>query len=87
MTLMPSALPIILAAEALPVELPQAGLPRAGTGLDSQLVTISGAVLLVAVPLLLFLTLSRRKKRKRKVRLPRNPTLAETGGLPPRRAP
>lgn len=87
MTRMTRALPIILAAESLPPELPQAGLPRAGTGLDSQLVTIGGAVLLVIMPLALFLAVSRRKKRKRKVRLPRNPTLAETGGLPPRRTP
>lgn len=80
-------LPIILAAEVLPPELPQSGVPRPGGGPDGQFVILFGAALLVVAPLLLVLALSRRQKRKRKVHLPRNPTLAETGGLPPRRVP
>ncbi len=80
-------LPILLAAEILPTGLPQPGAPRPTGGPDGQFVLIFGAALLVVVPVILLVALSRRKRRKRKVHLPRNPTLAETGGLPPRRAP
>jgi len=85
MTRMANGLPIMLAADALPPDLPQPGVPRTSGGPDGQLVPILGAALLVVVPVLLLIAFSRRQKRKRKVHLPRNPTLAETGGLPPRR--
>jgi len=87
MSRMTEGLPILLAAEVLPPDLPQPGVPRPGGGPDGQFVMIFGTALLVVVPVILLIALSRRQKRKRKVHLPRNPTLAETGGLPPRRTP
>ncbi len=41
------------------------------------------AALLVTLPLALLLSVRRRRQRKRVTHRPRNPTLAETGGLPP----
>lgn len=85
MTRMAEWFPIILAAEILPPEVPQPGAAPAGGGPDGHFVAILGAALLVVVPVMLLVAFSRRQKRKRKVHLPRNPTLAETGGLPPPR--
>ncbi len=75
----------LVAAELLPPEITQPGGSQPGGGLGNQLTPILAAALLVVVPVLLIVAFSHRKKRKRKVHLPRNPTLAETGGLPPRR--
>ena len=79
-------LPILFAAENLPPDLTSLASRPPSVGSDGQLVPILGAALVVAVPVLLVVALTRRQRRKRKVHLPRNPTLAETGGLPPRRA-
>jgi hypothetical protein len=78
---------IVIAAEVLPPDLPQPGLPPSGSSPSGQVAPILGAALLVLVPVLVLVAFSRRQKRKRKAHLPRNPTLAETGGLPPRREP
>ena len=53
---------------------------------------VAGCMLLGAVgSLIWFVTFRRKKKRKRKLhhheKRPLNPTLAETGGLPPKRDP
>lgn len=85
MTRMAEGLFIMLAAEILPPEIPQPGAVQPGSGPDSQVMPILGAALLVVLPVLLLVAFSRRQKRKRKLHLPRNPTLAETGGLPPPR--
>ena len=77
--------PIQLAAEVLPPDVLQNGGGRDGSSPGGQFVPIVIAALLVLVPLVFLLAYSTRRKRKRKVHLPRNPTLAETGGLPPRR--
>ena len=84
---MAARLPTLLAAEVLPPDFPPSGGPVSGSGNYSggQAGPILLAALLVAVPLVLVLAFSRRRRRKRKVHLPRNPTLAETGGLPPPR--
>ena len=82
---MAEAFPILLAAELLPLELPAPGAVRSTGGLNGELLPILAAALLVVTPLALLLAYSRRRKRKRRPHLPRNPTLAETGGLPPPR--
>jgi hypothetical protein len=87
MTRMVERFPIMLAAEILPPELPHAGIPRSGGGPGGQFMPILGAALLIVGPAVVLIALSRRQKRKRKVHLPRNPTLADTGGLPPPRQP
>jgi hypothetical protein len=80
-------LPTLFAAEVLPPDFPPPGGPAPGTGgiPGGQFTPILLAALLVLVPLVLLLAFLRRQKRKRKLHLPRNPTLAKTGGLPPRR--
>lgn len=80
-------LPTLFAAEVLPPDFPPPGGPAPGPGgfAGGQSTPILLAALLVGVPLVLLLAFSRRQKRKRKPHLPRNPTLAETGGLPPPR--
>ena len=85
MTRMAEGFSIILAAEILPPEIPQPGAARPGGAPDSQLTPILGAALLVVLPVILLIAFSRRRKRRRRPHLPRNPTLAETGGLPPPR--
>ncbi len=79
---------ILLAAEMLPTEIldPRATRPGGG-GPDGQGLPILGAALLVVIPMLLVFAFSRRRQRQRKTHRPRNPTLAETGGLPPPRQP
>ncbi len=85
MTRMAEGFPILLAAEILPPEIPVPGAVRPGGGPDGQGLPILGAALLVVIPLLLLFAFSRRRQRKRKAHRPRNPTLAQTGGLPPPR--
>ena len=85
MTRMAEGFPIILAAEVLPLEMPQPGTARPGGGPDAQLTPILAAALFVVLPLILLFIFSRRRQRKRMTHRPRNPTLAETDGLPPRR--
>ena len=82
---MAEAFSILLAAELLPPELPDPGAARPSGGLDGQLLPILAAALLVVTPLAFALAFSRRRKRKHRTHRPRNPTLAETGGLPPPR--
>ncbi len=82
---MAEASPILFAAESLPLELPVPGAIRSTGGLNAELLPILAAALLVVTPLAFLLAFSRRRKRKRKTHRPRNPTLAETGGLPPPR--
>ena len=81
--------PFLLAAQPgapLPeVTLPTA--PQQGALPMDQLVPILAAALLVLTPLFLLLSVQRRRKRKRMGHRPRNPTLADTGGLPPARPP
>lgn len=81
----PSGPTFLLAAEVLPTDFPQPSGSPTGASLSSQFTPILAAALLAVVPVLLLIAYSHRKKRKRKVHLPRNPTLAQTGGLPPRR--
>lgn len=83
---MAEGFPILLAAEMLPPEIPQPGAARSVGVPDGQLLPILGAALLVVIPLILFFAFSRRRHRKRMTHRPRNPTLAETGGLPPPRS-
>ena len=78
---------ILLAAEILPPEILQPGATRSVGVPDGQLLPILGAALLVVAPLVLLFAFSRRRQRKRMTHRPRNPTLAETGGLPPHRQP
>ena len=80
-------LPTLFAAEVLPPDFPPSGGPVTGAGhfAGGQATPILLAALLVVAPLALLVALSRGRKRKRKIHLPRNPTLAETGGLPPPR--
>lgn len=87
MTRMAEGFSIILAAEILPPEIPQPGSARPGGGPDGQLMPILGAALLVVAPLVLILAFARRRQRKCIPHRPRNPTLADTGGLPPPRSP
>ncbi len=85
---MAEGFPILLAAEVLPPDIQPPVAPgslRPDAGPYSQVVPILAAVLLVTIPVVLLLAFSRRRKRKRMVHRPRNPTLAETGGLPPPR--
>ena len=82
---MAEAFPILLAAELLPPEFPDPGAVRTTGGFNAELLPILAAALLVVTPLACLLAYSRRRKRKRRTQLPRNPTLAETGGLPPPR--
>lgn len=84
---MAEGFPILLAVDVLPPEIQPPGSPRPEAGPDGQFLPLAGAVLLVAVPLLLLLAFSRRRRRKRMTHRPRNPTLAQTGGLPPSRTP
>ena len=77
--------PILLAAELLPPELPDPGTTRPSGGLNGELLPILAAALLVLTPLALALAWTRRRKRKHRTHRPRNPTLAQTGGLPPPR--
>lgn len=86
---MPARLPTLFAAEVLPPDFPPSGgpVPDAGNFAGGQATPILFAALLVVAPLVLLLVFSRRRQRKRKIHLPRNPTLAETGGLPPQRQP
>jgi hypothetical protein len=63
------------------------GQPKLNDGPDGQVLFMVGAAVLVLVPLICALAFSRRRKRKRMTHRPRNPTLAETGGLPPPRLP
>lgn len=84
---MAEGFPILIAAEILPPDMPQPGAGRTGGVPDGQLLPILGAALLVVVPLVLLFAFSRRRQRKRRTHRPRNPTLAETGGLPPHRSP
>lgn len=86
MTRMAEGFSIILAAEILPPGIPQTGGARPGGGPDGQLMPILGAALLVVAPLVLWIAFSRRRQRKRIPHRPRNPTLAETSGLPPPRS-
>ncbi len=87
MSAMSARLPTMFAAEVLPPDFPQPGgqAPGAGNFAGGQAAPIVLAALLVVAPLVLLLAFSRRRQRKRRVHLPRNPTLAETGGLPPPR--
>ncbi len=85
MTRMAEAFPILLAAELLPPEIPDPGAARVTDGFNAELLPILAAALLVMTPLALLLAFTRRRKRKRRTHLPRNPTLAQTGGLPPPR--
>ena len=84
---MAEGFPILLAAEILPPEIPPPGATRSGGVPDGQLLPILGAALLVVTPLVLLFVFARRRQRKRMAHRPRNPTLAETGGLPPHRSP
>jgi len=79
----------ILGVEPLPVELtpPGAGLAPGGGDQSAQLGPILLAALLVTLPLALWFALGRRQQRRHKTHRPRNPTLAEHGGLPPSRSP
>ncbi|PAW73401.1 MAG: hypothetical protein B9S33_22475 [Pedosphaera sp. Tous-C6FEB] len=76
--------PILLAAELLPLEMPA---PNSGrpVGPAGNSLPVVEATLLAALLVLLAFALTRRRPRKRKTHRPRNPTLAETGGLPPPR--
>ncbi|MEQ2007745.1 MAG: hypothetical protein ABMA26_13195 [Limisphaerales bacterium] len=87
MSAMPACLLTMFAAEVLPPEFPQPGgqAPGPGNFAGGQAAPILLAALLVVAPLVLLLAFSRRRQRRRKLHLPRNPTLAETGGLPPPR--
>lgn len=77
----------ILAVDPLPVELaPPGGVPG-GLGQDAQVTPLLIAAVLLTVPVGLWLSLRTRTRRKRMSHRPRNPTLAETGGLPPPRSP
>jgi uncharacterized membrane protein YozB (DUF420 family) len=82
---MAEAFPILLAAELLPLELPVPGAIRSTGGLNVELLPILAAALLVVTLLTFLLAFTRRRKRKHRTHRPRNPTLAETGGLPPPR--
>ena len=80
---------ISLAAEVLPLDFPSAGgAVSGGVGKipEGHSAPVLLAVLFVVTSLALIIVFSRRRHRKRKIRLPRNPTLAETGGLPPSRS-
>ncbi len=86
---MAEGFPILLAAEVVPPDIDPPATPgslRPDAGPYGQVLPILAAVLLVAVPVLLLVAFNRRRKRKRMVHRPRNPTLAETGGLPPPRS-
>lgn len=86
---MAEGFPILLAAEVLPPDMQPSGTPgslRPDAGPYSQVAPILAAALLVGVLMLLLLAFNRRQRRKRLVHRPRNPTLAETGGLPPPRS-
>ena len=87
MNVVAARLPNMFAAEVLPPDFPQPGgqAPGAGNFGGGQAAPILLAALLVVAPLALILAFSRRRQRKRRIHLPRNPTLAETGGLPPPR--
>lgn len=77
----------ILAVDPLPGELaPPPGLPG-GHGQNAQVTPLIIAAMLVAVPLGVWLSMRTRTRRKRMPHRPHNPTLAETGGLPPPRSP
>ena len=85
---MAEAFPILLAAEMLPPELPQLGINRPAGELEGdflQHLPLIAAALLLLTPIALALAWTRRRKRKRRTHRPRNPTLAQTGGLPPPR--
>jgi hypothetical protein len=79
--------PAILAVDPLPVELTAPGGVPAGLGQDSQVTPLLIAAVLLILPLGLWLSQRARTRRKRMPHRPRNPTLAETGGLPPPRSP
>ena len=77
--------PILLAAELLPLDLPVPGAIRSTGGFNTELLPILAAALLVVTLLALGLAFTRRRKHKHRTHRPRNPTLAQTGGLPPPR--
>ncbi|MFA6544910.1 MAG: hypothetical protein WCS99_10815 [Limisphaerales bacterium] len=89
MSVMSARFPAIFAAEMLPPEFPQPGGPSAQgrTVIGEQSAPILISALLVTLPLALWFSVARRRHRKRAPHRPRNPTLAETGGLPPPRQP
>lgn len=78
---------LILAVEPLPLDLAAPGAGRPGLAQDSQVMPLLLAALLVTLPLALLLAMRRPRQRKHMTHRPRNPTLAETGGLPPPRQP
>ncbi len=85
---MAARLPTLIAAEGLPPASPQPAGPPSGawTKLGGQSAPVLIAALLVTLPLVLWFSVARRRQRKRIPHRPRNPTLAETGGLPPPRS-
>lgn len=89
MTRMAESFAPVLAAElpALPPEIQLPSAPPLNGAPDANLPTLLAIAALVVVPLILAFTFSRRRRRKRMPHRPRNPTLAETGGLPPPRPP
>ena len=78
--------PFLIAAEMPALDIPQPGTGATPGGTDAQLLPVLGAALLVGAVLVLVVLFSRRHQRKRRARRQRNPTLAETGGLPPPRS-
>lgn len=76
----------ILAVDPLLVDLVPPGGAHFNFGENSQAAPLLFAALLVALPLGLWFSVSQRRQRKRMTHRPRNPTLAETGGLPPPRS-
>jgi hypothetical protein len=75
---------ILLAADIVPLEVPDPNAVRS-PGPDGQGLPALEAALMVAIVVVIAFAFSRRRQRRRKTHRPRNPTLAETGGLPPPR--
>lgn len=76
--------PILLAADIIPLEVPDPNAVRS-PGPEGLGLPVLEASLIVAIVVILAFAFSRRRQRRRKTHRPRNPTLAETGGLPPPR--